>query len=156
MDDVCWGYFEFEVVVDDEFLLLVYAESEGFCDLDCAWCFFGGCLVGDVDGEGVCFVVVAFCVFCYFEVFVSACHLVSPSVVCFASFLRSFWSLVLPLAIFDIIHSFGVGCVFVAVTARASAQRRSSWVFGGWLNCSCPFLVYAYCCWLICWIRCRL
>lgn len=121
---------------------LVCAESEGFCDCSCAWCWglWGGFVVY-VVGEGVGFVVVGAFERVYAEVFVFAFHFVAPWVLCLWSFCLSVWSLVLPLLIFAMIQNFGGGSVRVAYVASASAQSWSSWVFGAGLKVSLPFFV---------------
>jgi hypothetical protein len=50
------------------------------------------------------------------------CHLVLPSVLCRWSLCRSAWSLALPVLVLAITQSFGVGSVFAAYAASASAQ----------------------------------
>ena len=115
-DDVWWVYVEGDVVVEGEFLGLVGAEAEGFCDFSCAWCECGwGGFVVYVEGECVCVAVVGSFEFGDLEVlgFVS-CHLVAPWVLCFWSFCLSAFSLVLPVFVFAIIQSLGEGSVLAA------------------------------------------
>ena len=115
-DDVCGVYVEGDVVVEGEFLGLVGAESEGFCDFSCAWCeFCWGGFVVYVVGECVCVVVVGSFELCDAEVFgFVVCHLVLPWVLCFWSFCLSAFSLVLPVFVFGIIQSLGCCSVFAA------------------------------------------
>ena len=84
-DNVCWADADFDVVVEGELLGFVFAKSECFCDFAgslCALC--GAGLVADVKRERGCLAVVGAFEFGDLEFFSSACHRVSPWVLCLA------------------------------------------------------------------------